>query len=158
MLVNSGVGIVQTMLLMSGNSARHLARPPWSGWRSPSRLGFLLIPEHGALGAAVRLDGRRGRRERAGRGRPPGWRSVSRCSPARWAAAAVGAGGGAAVVAVLSALVAGRGVAGLALALVVLAVVAAGLLLDRRVRGTVRAAVTMLRPRPALMMLRPRPA
>ncbi|SCF22185.1 Membrane protein involved in the export of O-antigen and teichoic acid [Micromonospora matsumotoense] len=147
MLVNSGVGIVQTMLLMSGNSARHL-QATVVGLTLTVGLGFLLIPEHGALGAAcawtagvVAENVLAAVAARVAIGEPLLTRSVG------WAA--VGAGGGAAVVAVLSALVAGRGVAGLALALVVLAVVAAGLLLDRRVRGTVRAAVTMLRPRPA---------
>ncbi|MBW4706076.1 MULTISPECIES: lipopolysaccharide biosynthesis protein [unclassified Micromonospora] len=147
MLVNSGVGIVQTMLLMSGNSTRHL-QATVVGLALTVGLGFLLIPDHGALGAAyawtagvVAENVLAAIAARVAIGEPLLTRSVG------WAA--LGAGGGAAVVAVLSALVAGRGVAGLALALAVLAVVAAGLLLDRRVRGTVRAAVTMLRPKPA---------
>ncbi|MFJ6197621.1 lipopolysaccharide biosynthesis protein [Micromonospora sp. NPDC092111] len=146
MMVNSGVGIVQTMLLMSGNSSRHL-QATVVGLALTVGLGFLLIPAHGALGAAyawtagvVAENVLAALAARVAVGQPLLTRSVG------WAAA--GAGGGAAVVAVLSALLAGRGIAGLALALAVLAVAAAGLLLDRRVRRTVRATVTMLKPGP----------
>lgn len=147
MMVNSGVGIVQTMLLMSGNSGRHL-QATLVGLALSVGLGVLLIPDHGALGAAyawtagiVAENVLAAVAARHAVGEPLLARSVA------WAAA--GAGGGTALVAVASALLAGRGVGGLALALAVLAVAAAGLLVDRRVQRTVRAAVTMLRPRPA---------
>ncbi|MEH0938285.1 lipopolysaccharide biosynthesis protein [Micromonospora psammae] len=147
MMVNSGVGIVQTMLLMSGNSRRHL-QATLVGLTLTVGLGVVLIPDHGALGAAyawtagiVAENVLAALAARVAVGEPLLTRSVGRT------AAAVG--GGAAVIALLSALLAGRGVAGLALALAVLAVTVAGLLTNRRVRRTVRAAVTMLRPRPA---------
>ncbi|MBM0258171.1 lipopolysaccharide biosynthesis protein [Micromonospora sp. 4G55] len=147
MMVNSGVGIVQTMLLMSGNSRRHLYAT-LVGLALTVGLGVLLIPDHGALGAAyawaagiVVENLLAAAAARSVVGEPLLTRSLG------WAA--LGAGGGTGVVVVASALLAGRGVTGLALALAVLAVAAAALLLDRRVRRTVRAAVTMLRPGPA---------
>ncbi|MEV0808428.1 polysaccharide biosynthesis C-terminal domain-containing protein [Micromonospora sp. NPDC050200] len=147
MMVNSGVGVVQTLLLMSGNSGRHL-QATLINLVLTVGLGVLLIPGHGALGAAyawtagiVAENVLAAVSARVAVGERLLTRSVG------WTAAA--AGGGAAVVAVLSALLAGRGVAGLVLALAVLAVAVAGLLLVRRVRRTVRAAVTMLRPGPA---------
>lgn len=144
MMVNCGVGIVQTMLLMSGNSRRHL-HATLVGLVLTVGLGVLLIPDHGALGAAyawaagiVVENLLAVAAARAVVGEP----LITRSSG--WAA--LGAGSGGAAVAVASALPAGRGVTGLVLALTVLAVAAAALLLDRRVRRTVRAAVTMLRP------------
>ncbi|MFF5172933.1 lipopolysaccharide biosynthesis protein [Micromonospora sp. NPDC000089] len=147
MMVNSGVGIVQTMLLMSGNSRRHL-QATLAGLALTVGLGVLLIPGHGALGAAyawtagvVAENVLAAVAARAAVGEPLLTRSVL--------LAAAGAGGVAGAVAAASALLAGRGVAGLALALAVLAAVAVGLLLDGRVRRLVRSAVAMIRPRPA---------
>ncbi|MET7708581.1 polysaccharide biosynthesis C-terminal domain-containing protein [Micromonospora sp. NPDC005413] len=147
MMVNSGVGIVQTMLLMSGNSRRHLLAT-LVGLALTLGLGALLIPAHGALGAAyawtagiVAENVLAAVAARVAVGEPLLNRSMG--------LAAAGAGGGTAVVAVLCAVLVGRGVAGLVLALVVLVLAAAGLLLDRRVRRLVRSAVTMIRPRPA---------
>nr|BFE69059.1 hypothetical protein GCM10020092_023600 [Actinoplanes digitatis] len=52
MLVNVGVGLVQTVLLMSGNSRGHLLAT-MSGLALNVVLCFVLIPGHGALGAAI---------------------------------------------------------------------------------------------------------
>ena len=52
MLVNSGAGIVQTVLLMSGNSGRHLGAAA-AGLAGNLVLGVALIPRFGALGAAI---------------------------------------------------------------------------------------------------------
>ncbi|WP_433533470.1 lipopolysaccharide biosynthesis protein [Micromonospora sp. CA-263727] len=52
MLVNTGVGNVQSLLLMSGHSGLHLAAAS-AGLLVTVSLGVLLIPGHGATGAAV---------------------------------------------------------------------------------------------------------
>lgn len=52
MVVNCGVGIVQTMLLMGGHSGRHLAATT-AGLAANLAFGVALIPRHGALGAAI---------------------------------------------------------------------------------------------------------
>jgi O-antigen/teichoic acid export membrane protein len=52
MLVNVGVGLVQTVLLMSGNSRGHLLAAG-CGLVLNVSLCVLLIPRHGALGAAI---------------------------------------------------------------------------------------------------------
>ncbi|MEU4218610.1 polysaccharide biosynthesis C-terminal domain-containing protein [Actinoplanes sp. NPDC026623] len=52
MLVNVGVGLVQTVLLMSGNSRGHLLATV-SGLALNVTLCVVLIPRHGALGAAI---------------------------------------------------------------------------------------------------------
>jgi O-antigen/teichoic acid export membrane protein len=52
MLVNVGVGLVQTVLLMSGNSRGHLAATI-AGLVCNVVACFLLVPRHGALGAAI---------------------------------------------------------------------------------------------------------
>jgi O-antigen/teichoic acid export membrane protein len=52
MLVNVGVGLVQTVLLMSGNSRGHLLAAV-CGLALNLAACVVLIPEHGALGAAV---------------------------------------------------------------------------------------------------------
>ncbi|WP_423791071.1 lipopolysaccharide biosynthesis protein [Micromonospora cathayae] len=147
MLVNSGVGIVQTLLLMSGNSGRHLMAA-LTGLVLNVGLAVVLVPRHGVLGAAV------------------AWTVgivAENLLAARAARLAVGeplltrpllvagalAGGSTAVLAVIAATVAGRGVAGLALAVALLLVGGALLLLDGRVRRVVRAALAALRPKPA---------
>ncbi|MEV0325474.1 lipopolysaccharide biosynthesis protein [Micromonospora echinospora] len=146
MMVNSGVGIVQTMLLMSGNSGRHLMAAA-TGLVLNVGLALVLVPRHGVLGAAV------------------AWTVgivVENLLAARAARAAIGqplltgallkagavAGAGTLVLATLGATVAGRGVAGLTLTVVLLVAGCALLLLDRRVRRVVRAAAATLRPAP----------
>lgn len=52
MLVNSGVGIVQTLLLMSGHSGRHLGVTALGAALNVG-LCLVLIPRYGALGAAL---------------------------------------------------------------------------------------------------------
>ncbi|HET9519376.1 MAG TPA: polysaccharide biosynthesis C-terminal domain-containing protein, partial [Actinoplanes sp.] len=52
MLVNSGAGLVQTVLLMSGHSRRHLVAAA-TGLAGNLILGVTLIPRFGALGAAL---------------------------------------------------------------------------------------------------------
>ncbi|PZG18569.1 hypothetical protein C1I95_13310 [Micromonospora craterilacus] len=52
MLVNTGVGNVQSLLLMSGRSGLHLAAAS-AGLLVTVSLGVLLIPGHGATGAAA---------------------------------------------------------------------------------------------------------
>jgi O-antigen/teichoic acid export membrane protein len=52
MLVNSGVGIVQTLLLMSGHSGRHLGATAL-GLALNVGLCVVLVPRHGTLGAAL---------------------------------------------------------------------------------------------------------
>jgi O-antigen/teichoic acid export membrane protein len=52
MLVNVGVGLVQTVLLMSGNSRAHLVATV-CGLSLNLVAGLILIPRHGALGAAI---------------------------------------------------------------------------------------------------------
>jgi O-antigen/teichoic acid export membrane protein len=52
MLANVGVGLVQTVLLMSGNSRGHLSATA-SGLAVSLTAGVLLIPGSGALGAAI---------------------------------------------------------------------------------------------------------
>jgi len=52
MLVNVGVGLVQTVLLMSGNSRGHLLATV-SGLAVSLAAGVLLVPRFGALGAAI---------------------------------------------------------------------------------------------------------
>ncbi|MCW3843017.1 lipopolysaccharide biosynthesis protein [Micromonospora yasonensis] len=141
MLVNSGTGIVQTLLLMSGSSGRHLLAAA-TGLLLNVALALVLIPPHGALGAAVSWA--------AGIvaenviatvaacrvvGEPLVTRTVLR-------AAAVAAAATAALACV-GAAVAGRGVAGLFLTVGVAALLAVALLphpgVRRRVRGAVPA-------------------
>lgn len=147
MMVNSGVGIVQTMLLMSGNSGRHLAAA-LTGLVLNVGLAVVLVPRYGALGAAVAWtvgivaeNVLAARAARLAVGEPLLTRPVLR--------AGVLAGGSTAVLATLGAVVAGRGVAGLALTLTALLVGGALLLLDRRVRRSLREALGTLRPKPA---------
>jgi len=139
MLVNVGVGLVQTVLLMSGNSRDHL-RATAAGLALNVVAAVLLIPGHGALGAAVAwslgivaenvlaaLFARRALGE-------------SLFSAVLWRAlAAVGAATG--LVSLLGVLAAGRGPAGLAIALGVLLAGLLGSLVDRRVREALRRGV-----------------
>jgi O-antigen/teichoic acid export membrane protein len=174
MMVNSGVGIAQTMLLMSGRSGRHLAATA-TGLALSLALGWVLIPRYGALGAAVawsaaivaenvlaglaarqvidagvagsrRLDASPGGPGVVGRRRfgasPGGPGVVGRGRALLWRVAVASAGAGLLASAVAVPL--GRGVAGLAAALVILAAVGAGALLHPRLRAAART----LYPRP----------
>ncbi|WP_348651168.1 polysaccharide biosynthesis C-terminal domain-containing protein [Micromonospora sp. WMMD882] len=147
MLVNSGVGIVQTLLLMSGNSGRHLLAAV-TGLALNVGLAVVLVPRHGVLGAAVAWtigivaeNLLAARAARAVVGEPLLTRGLL--------GAGALAGGSTAVLATLGAAVAGRGVAGLALTLGLLLAGGLLLLLDRRVRRLVRSALATLRPKPA---------
>lgn len=144
MLVNAGVGLVQTLLLMSGNSRGHLLATA-AGLGVNVTACALLIPRHGALGAAVAwaigivvenvvatVLAHRALRE------PLITRSLIRV------AAGAAAGTGAACAA--GVLIAGRGLPGLAWALGVGALGCAALLASRRVRTAVAATGQLLRP------------
>ena len=133
MLVNVGVGLVQTVLLMSGNSRGHL-QATLAGLAVNVVAAVVLTPGHGALGAAIAwslgivcenvlaaLFARRTLGE-------PLFSAVL----LRAAVAVVTATGLAALIGVLAA---GRGLVGLATALGVLTAGCLGLLLDQRVRA-----------------------
>ncbi|TDB76520.1 lipopolysaccharide biosynthesis protein [Micromonospora sp. KC723] len=145
MMVNSGTGIVQTLLLMSGSSGQHLLAAA-TGLLLNVGLAVALIPAHGAFGAAVAwtagivaenlLATLAARRVV---GVPLVTRSVL--------VTAGLAGTGTAVLAAAVAAVAGREVAGLFLTLGVMALLAAVPLLHPRVRRQARAAASALRDR-----------
>ncbi|RKN40329.1 lipopolysaccharide biosynthesis protein [Micromonospora endolithica] len=145
MLVNTGVGNVQSMLLMGGRSGLHLAATV-AGLTVTVSLGVLLIPSYGATGAAV------------------GWAAgivtenltAAVCARVvvgeplvdarmlRAGAATVAGVGAAAAVGVLAG---GRGVTGLAVALGVLAAGCVGLLTLPRVRSGIRVTMMQIRGR-----------
>ncbi|MEV4757165.1 lipopolysaccharide biosynthesis protein [Micromonospora sp. NPDC049559] len=143
MLVNVGLGNVQTLLLMGGHSGRHLAATAL-GLATTGLLGVLLVPAHGALGAAI------------------GWAAgiVVENVVAAVAAvpvlgrfpvdaavtgAAVGVAAAVGAAALVGGLVAGRGLAGLAVALGLLAAGAGGALTRPAVRRRMAGAVATLR-------------
>jgi O-antigen/teichoic acid export membrane protein len=143
MLVNVGLGNVQTLLLMSGASRAHLAATV-AGLAVTVAAGIALIPRYGALGAACAWAG---------------GIVVENTIAATVARRVVGqpllagslrtAGGVAAVLAAVSAVavpVAGRGVAGLFVALGALAVAGAVLLAVPDVRRRLRHTAATLRP------------
>jgi O-antigen/teichoic acid export membrane protein len=133
MLVNVGVGLVQTVLLMSGNSRGHLVATS-AGLALNVVAAVALIPGHGALGAAVAwslgivvenvLAAVFARRAL---GEP-----LVSAALLRAAAAVVVATGAASLLGVL---LAGRGPAGLAIALGSLLAGSLGALFDPRVRA-----------------------
>jgi O-antigen/teichoic acid export membrane protein len=144
MLVNVGVGLVQTVLLMSGNSRGHLLAAA-AGLALTVGAGLVLIPRHGALGAAV------------------AWSFGIVCEnllAAALARRALGAplssrallGAGAAVLLITAAVsavgvaVAGRGLGGLAVTLGLLLAGCAAALTDRRVRAALAGLRGRLRP------------
>ncbi|GAA3351817.1 hypothetical protein GCM10020358_82930 [Amorphoplanes nipponensis] len=146
MLVNVGVGLVQTVLLMSGNSRGHLLATV-AGLLLNVVACLVLIPRHGALGAAVAWSlgivcenvlaavlARRALGERLfGR---------TLVLSAGAAVAATGAAAGTGV------LLAGRGLPGLAVTLGLLAAAGLAALADRRVRAALKTIRTQLRPAP----------
>ncbi|MBY8875301.1 polysaccharide biosynthesis C-terminal domain-containing protein [Micromonospora sp. PLK6-60] len=144
MLVNSGTGIVQTLLLMSGGSGRHLLAAA-TGLLLNVGLAVALIPPYGALGAAVAwtvgIVAENVIATVAARrviGEPLVTRVVART-------AAVAAAG-TTVLAAAGAAVAGRDVAGLFLTLGVIALLAGASLLHPGVRRRVRATAPTLLP------------
>ncbi|SCF26393.1 Membrane protein involved in the export of O-antigen and teichoic acid [Micromonospora viridifaciens] len=151
MMVNSGTGIVQTLLLMSGRSGRHLLAAA-TGLVLQVGLALVLIPPYGALGAALAwaagivlenvIASVAARRVV---GEPLLTGEVLRTAVAAAAGTAVVAGAGAAV--------AGRGPAGLFLTLGLVALLAAALLPHPGVRRRLRTTVPS-RPGRALAMKR----
>ncbi|NLU80464.1 lipopolysaccharide biosynthesis protein [Micromonospora sp. HNM0581] len=143
MLVNTGVGNVQSLLLMGGRSGLHLAAA-LAGLLVTVGGGFVLIPGHGATGAAV------------------AWaagivtenllaatlaRLVVRqpLVDARLAGAAAVTAAGVGLAAVAGLAVAGRGITGLALAVATLATVCVGLSTLPRVRRGIRVTIVQIR-------------
>jgi O-antigen/teichoic acid export membrane protein len=143
MLINVGMGNVQTLLLMSGNSGQHLVATA-TGLAVTVLAGLALIPRHGVLGAAI------------------SWAAgiiVENAIAAVAARRAVGqsllavpllrmAGivlGATAVVGVLAVALAGRGVAGLGLALAMTAALCGASLCSGRVRAGRRTLLASLR-------------
>ncbi|MEV4636835.1 polysaccharide biosynthesis C-terminal domain-containing protein [Actinoplanes sp. NPDC049548] len=144
MLVNVGVGLVQTVLLMSGNSRGHLLATV-AGLTLNVLACLVLIPAYGALGAAVAwslgivcenvLAAVLARRVL---GSPLFGRTLAVAATAALTAtgvaAAIGIGAG------------GRGPAGLVVALGVILLGCLALLADRRVRALLGAVRSQLRP------------
>lgn len=144
MLVNVGVGLVQTVLLMSGNSRTHLYATA-AGLVLNVAVCLVAIPRLGALGAALgwaagivveNLIAAAAARRVLGE-------PLFDAGSARLATAAA-AGTGLACLAGMT--VAGRGLGGLGLTLGLLAAGGLALLADRRVRAAVRQARALLRP------------
>jgi len=133
MLVNVGVGLVQTVLLMSGNSRAHLLATV-AGLLLNVGAAVVLIPRHGALGAAIAWslgivteNALAAVLARRALGAPLGSTALVR------AGALVAAATG--VVATVGVLAGGRGLAGLTIALGLLVAGCLGSLLDPRARG-----------------------
>ncbi|GGK80543.1 lipopolysaccharide biosynthesis protein [Mangrovihabitans endophyticus] len=147
MLVNVGVGIVQTVLLMSGNSGKHLLAAS-CGLAVNVAAGVALIPAYAATGAAVAwslgivtenvLAAIFARRALA---QP----LLSRALALTGLAALAVTG----LAAVAGAVTAGRGVAGLSVTLCLLATGAVAALANRRVRAHLTNVRAQLRPREA---------
>lgn len=145
MLVNVGVGLVQTVLLMSGNSRGHLMAA-LTGLVLNVATCFLLVPRYGAIGAAIAwslgtvvenvIAAVLARRTL---GEPMFTRPLVR--------AALGASGGTALACTIGVLVAGRDLVGLLVALAALALGCAALLTRRSVRHEIGEVRNMLRPK-----------
>jgi O-antigen/teichoic acid export membrane protein len=146
MLVNVGVGLVQTVLLMSGDSRGHLLAAA-CGLALNVTLCVVLIPEHGALGAAIAWSLgivcenliAAGLARRA-LGEPLFGRALAGGAAAVAAATGVAAGAGAAA--------GGRGLTGLAAALAVLLLGAPLSLGSARIRRALKDVRASLRPVP----------
>jgi O-antigen/teichoic acid export membrane protein len=133
MAVNAGVGLAQTVLLMSGNSRGHLCATV-AGLTLTVVAGCALIPHHGALGAAaawsigiVTENALAAVMARRVLGQPPADRGILVAG----AAVLFGVGTPCSV----GVAVAGEGLVGLAVAVAVLAAVVLLLLGDARVRA-----------------------
>ncbi|BCJ32257.1 hypothetical protein Asera_63650 [Actinocatenispora sera] len=146
MLVNVGLGNVQTLLLMSGASRIHLAAAA-AGLAVTVGGGIALIPRYGALGAALAWSGgivvENVSAALAAR-RVVGEPLVS----AVLLRTALGVGAAVCAVGVAVTVPAGRGVLPLVVAVGLLAIGAAGALAVPGVRGRLKAVVATLRPRP----------
>ncbi|TDC80798.1 lipopolysaccharide biosynthesis protein [Micromonospora sp. KC606] len=142
MMVNSGTGIVQTLLLMSGSSGQHLLAAA-TGLLLNVGLAVALIPAHGALGAAVAWTA--GILAENVLATLAARRVVGAPLVTRAMLATAGlAGTATTVLAGAVAAVAGRDVAGLSLTLAVMVLLAAMPLLHPRVRRQARAAAPTL--------------
>ncbi|MGX6605979.1 lipopolysaccharide biosynthesis protein [Micromonosporaceae bacterium Da 78-11] len=148
MLVNVGLGTVQTVLLMSGRSGRHLMATS-AGLACTVGLSLWWIPTGGVVGAACAWAAgivvenvlcALAAREVIGSA------VLSRAAQLTAFVTAVVVGS-AATVAIL---IAGRGPAGLLLALGLLAVASATALTSRRVRDLLRSRAALLRPHPTV--------
>ncbi|MFI5491405.1 polysaccharide biosynthesis C-terminal domain-containing protein [Actinoplanes sp. NPDC051859] len=144
MAVNVGVGLVQTVLLMSGNSRGHLCATV-AGLTVNLALCFLLIPRYGALGAALAWSAgivceNVGAAVLARRALGEALFGRTLVGSALAVTAATGA------AAAIGTLIAGRGLPGLAVALGIVAVSALALLSDRRIRAAVAAVRHQLKP------------
>jgi O-antigen/teichoic acid export membrane protein len=143
MLVNTGVGNVQSMLLMGGRSGLHLAAA-LAGLVVTVGLGLLLIPGHGATGAALAWAAGIVT-ENLG---AAGFARLVVGQPlvdARMLGAAALTVGGVGLAAVAGLAVAGRDIVGLMLALGVLVAGCVGLLTLSRVRRGIRVTMVQIR-------------
>ncbi|MET8267417.1 lipopolysaccharide biosynthesis protein [Micromonospora arida] len=143
MLVNTGVGNVQSLLLMGGRSGLHLVATV-AGLTMTVSLGLWLIPHHGATGAAVAWAAGIATENLTAAGFA---RSVVReplfdAAMVRAAAATIAGVGLAAGAGVL---VGGRGLPGLAVALAVLLTGCVGMLTLPRVRAGIRGTMRQIR-------------
>ncbi|MFF5056866.1 lipopolysaccharide biosynthesis protein [Micromonospora sp. NPDC000663] len=145
MLVNTGVGNVQSLLLMGGRSGLHLAAT-LAGLTVTVSLGLWLIPGHGATGAAAAWAAGIATENLTAAFFA---RTVVReplVDTAMLRAAAVTLAG-VGVASAVGVLAGGRGLPGLAVALVVLAAACVGLLTLPRVRAGIRVTMRQIRGR-----------
>ncbi|MEU8301008.1 lipopolysaccharide biosynthesis protein [Micromonospora sp. NPDC048909] len=145
MLVNTGVGNVQSLLLMGGRSGLHLTAA-LAGLLVTVSLGLWLIPGHGATGAALAWAAGiiTENLTAAGCARAVVGQPLVDAALLRAAAGTVAAVGTAALAGVLGA---GREIPGLAVALAVLAAGCVGLLTLPRVRRRIRVTMSQIRGR-----------
>lgn len=143
MLVNSGVGIVQTMLLMGGRSGRHLLATA-AGLLLNVAGCLILVPRHGALGAAVAWsvgivaeNVLAAAAARAVVGASLWDRSIVRT--------ALAAGAGTLLLAGVVAALAGRGIAGMTVMIALLVLVVAGSMAHPAVRARAHALISTRR-------------
>jgi O-antigen/teichoic acid export membrane protein len=143
MMVNSGVGLVQTLLLMSGRSGLHLMATV-VGLTLNIVLAFVLIPAHGATGAAIAwgtgVVAENTIAAVAAR-RVIGRRLFSRSV----VLAGLASAGGVGLLAAAGVYAAGRGIAGLALTAGLVVAGLAALLVSGRVRRALRAGMATLK-------------
>ncbi len=143
MLVNVGLGTVQTVLLMSGRSGRHLLATS-AGLACTVGLGVWWIPDGGLLGAAAAWGvGIVVENVAAAVAAYPVIGSAVLSRAALTTAAAVA--GVVGVAGVTAVALAGRGLAGLVLALGLLAAGLAAAVTRRRVRRLIRGQLALLR-------------
>ncbi len=143
MLINTGVGNVQSMLLMGGRSGLHLSSV-LAGLLVTVALGLVLIPAHGATGAALAWAA----------GIATENLTAATCARLvvgqplvdhRMLVAAATIVGGVGTAAVAAVALAGRGIPGLMLAVATLATICVGLLTVPGVRRRVRVTMVQIR-------------